>query len=218
MAESFEQVIGSEAELRARYREPSQIAANKKVSRIDDVTRRFIEGTPFCLVATADADGNCDVSPRGGPPGFIRVLDERRLAIPDLSGNNLLDSLSNIVTNPHVGLLLVLPGRDETLRIEGSAVLTTDPAVLGLWDDELRRPSVAIGVEVNTLYTHCAKSFRRGRVWDVASWSELVAPDKCEMTIEQLGLDMSADDIRNYLEAGYARALAEERRAPASSD
>jgi uncharacterized protein len=212
MAEPFTHLIGSESELRALYREPSRLVRAKKVARIDDVTRRYVAASPFCLLATADADGNCDVSPRGGPPGFVRVLDDRRLAIPDLSGNNLLDSLSNIVANPHVGLLLLIPGRDETLRVEGEARLTTDPDVLMLWDDELRTPKVAIGVTVNTLYVHCAKSFRRGRVWDPASWAGLDAPDACELLVEQTGVDATASESRAYLEAGYERDLSEERR------
>jgi PPOX class probable FMN-dependent enzyme len=209
--EPFTHPIASEAALRALYREPSELVRRKKVSRIDPVTRRYIEASPFCLIATADAEGRCDVSPRGGPPGFVRVLDEHRVAVPDLSGNNLLDSLTNLVANPHVGLLLLIPGRDETLRIEGDAHLTTDPQLLALWDDELRRPKVAIGVTVRTLYPHCAKSFRRGRVWDAASWAELDAPDACDLSIAQLDLDVAPADARSYLEAGYTRDLTEER-------
>jgi predicted pyridoxine 5'-phosphate oxidase superfamily flavin-nucleotide-binding protein len=124
----------------------------------------------------------------------------------------LLDSLTNVVHNPHVGLLFVMPGRDETLRLEGDAVLTADPALLALWDDELRRPKMAIGVTCNTVYIHCAKSFRRGRVWDVASWAELAgAPDTCDMIVDQLGLEVAPSDIRAGLEAGYTRDLENER-------
>jgi PPOX class probable FMN-dependent enzyme len=179
----FSHLVPDVAALRALYHEPSELIRNKKVNRIDDLSRQYIEGSPFCLVATADAHGHCDVSPRGGPPGFIRVLDDTGLAIPDLTGNNLLDSLTNIVANPHVGLLFIIPGRDETLRVEGEAWLTTDPNLLALWDDELRPPRVVIGVEINALYTHCAKSFRRGRVWDSASWGALTAPDTCDRSL-----------------------------------
>jgi PPOX class probable FMN-dependent enzyme len=183
------------------------------VDRIDPSTAAFIATSPFCLLATADTDGRCDVSPRGGPPGFVRTLDEHRLAVPDLSGNNILDSLTNIVANPHVGLLFVVPGRDETLRLEGRACLTTDPAVLSLWDDELRTPKVAIGIEVVTAYVHCAKSFRRGRVWDPASWAELdaLAPDACDILVENMALDIDPAVIRANLEQGYGESLAEER-------
>ena len=142
----------------------------------------------------------------------MRTLDEHRLAIPDLSGNNLLDSLTNVVANPHAGLLFVIPGRDETLRVEGTACLTTDPEVLALWDDELRRPKVAIGIRVRTVYIHCAKSFRRGRVWDPQSWAELAgAPDICDVIIEQVGMDASPEVVRNALEQGYAFDLDDER-------
>ena len=212
MERDFDATIETEAALRALYRDPSESVRQKKVTRIDDAARRFIEGSPFCLMATADTDGNCDVSPRGGPPGFVRVLDEHRLAIPDLSGNNLLDSLSNVMNNPQAGLLFVIPGRDETLRVEGRACLTTDPTVLARWDGELRRPKVAIGVTVNTIYIHCAKSFRRGRVWDHDSWSELSgAPDVCEVLVDQLAVDVDPATIRELLEAGYERDLTAEK-------
>jgi PPOX class probable FMN-dependent enzyme len=206
----FDSIIGSHSELRALYRDPSPVVQRKKVPRIDDGARRLIATSPFCLLATADANGGCDVSPRGGPPGFVRVLDDRRLAIPDLNGNNLLDSLTNVVANPHAALLFVIPGRDETLRAEGSACLTTDPEILALWDDELRRPRVAIGVEINTVYVHCAKSFRRGRVWDAASWAELDAPDNCDIIAEQLGIEIT-DEVRAGMEESYARGLAMDR-------
>jgi uncharacterized protein len=208
----FNHAIGSVDELRSHYRAASKLVEAKKVTRLDDTTRRFIASSPFCLVATSDDAGHCDVSPRGGPPGFVKTLDEHRVVIPDLSGNNLLDSLTNIVQNPHVGVLFVLPGRDETLRLEGDAVLTTDPDVLRLWDDELRRPKAAIGIACNTVYMHCAKSFRRGRVWDAESWPELDgAPDVCDMLIDQTGLDMSPADLRAGLEAGYAHDLEHDR-------
>jgi PPOX class probable FMN-dependent enzyme len=208
----FTATISTHEALRALYREPSQVVQAKKVPRLDDTARAYIARSPFCLLATADAAGRCDVSPRGGPPGFARTLDTQRLVIPDLSGNNLLDSLQNIVANPHAGLLFVIPGRDETLRVEGDASLTTDPALLSLWDDELRAPRVAIGIRVHTVYIHCAKSFRRGRVWDPASWTELAdAPDACALLVEQVGLDIDPSLIRQNLEASYAKDLRDER-------
>ena len=211
MAE-FPATVSTPEALRALYREPSKVVQAKKVPRLDDTARAFIAHSPFCLLATADAAGHCDVSPRGGPPGFVRTLDGHRLVIPDLSGNNLLDSLQNIVANAHAGLLFVVPGRDETLRVEGDACLTTDPALLSLWDDALRTPRVAIGVRVRTVYIHCAKAFRRGHVWDPAAWAELAdAPDACALLVEQVGLDLDPAVVRQNLEAGYAKDLRDER-------
>ena len=207
----FAHVLTTVEELRTHYREPSRLVQRKKVEHLDDVTRSFIAASPFVLLATAGVDGTCDVSPRGGPPGFVRVLDDRRLALPDLSGNNLLDSLINLTSNGHVGLLFLIPGRDETLRVDGRAWVTTDPDLLGRWDDELARPKTAIGVEVQHAFIHCAKSFRRGRVWDPSAWNELAgAPDACELLVAHVGLDASAAAVRASLEESYATDLAAE--------
>jgi PPOX class probable FMN-dependent enzyme len=209
---AFEQTVVTRDELRTLYREPSPAITRKKLDHLDASARAFIAAAPFCLLATSDGGGRCDVSPRGGPPGFVRTLDHKRLVLPDLSGNNILDSLENILANPHVGLLFVLPGRDETLRLEGPATLTTDPELLSLWDGELRRPKVAIGVEVGQQYIHCAKSFRRGQVWDVASWERHAsAPDVCTLLVEGLGLDVTAEQVRANLERSYATDLEAER-------
>jgi predicted pyridoxine 5'-phosphate oxidase superfamily flavin-nucleotide-binding protein len=115
---AFEHVISTDEQLRELYKHPPEGLLKKKVDRIDEATAQYIAASPFVLLATADAEGRCDVSPRGGPPGFVKVLDERRLALPDLSGNNILDSLTNVLANPHAGLLFVHPGHDDTLRLE----------------------------------------------------------------------------------------------------
>ena len=207
----FENVITSLEALRELYREPSELVRRKKIARLDDGCRAVIESAPLVLVATSRPDGGCEVSPRGGPPGFVQVLDGQRLAIPDLSGNNLVDSISNIVRNPHVGLLFVLPGRDETLRVNGRAWLTTDDAVLDGFTAELRRPKAAIGVEVVDAFVHCAKSFRRGQVWDPASWAPDVAPSAAELLTCHIELDATPEQLAANLEKGYARDLAAER-------
>jgi PPOX class probable FMN-dependent enzyme len=195
------------AGLRELYRQPSEIAANKVFDTIDEASAAFVDRCPFLVLATTDPAGGPDASPRGGPPGFIHRLDDRHVAIPDLNGNNRLDSLENIVANPRVGLLLVMPGKDETLRINGPATLTNDAQVLDGFTTELRRPKLAIVVEVAELYGHCAKAFRRGKVWDTAAWDELdAAPDLADIVAEQF--DMNLDASRARLEESYDHDLA----------
>jgi PPOX class probable FMN-dependent enzyme len=207
----FEQVIASEAELRELYRHPHELVRRKKIDHLDEGCRAVIAATPLVLLATSAPDGSCEVSPRGGPPGFVQVIDEHRLAIPDLAGNNLVDSITNIIANPHVGLLFVLPGRDETLRVNGRAWLVTDDDVLSGFTAELKRPKAAIGVAVETAFVHCAKSFRRGRVWDPSSWAPDAAPSAAELLTCHIALEVTPDQLAADLEQGYAHDLAAER-------
>ncbi len=185
-------VIATEADLRALYREPSATAAGKVRDRIDDASARFVAASSFVLFATSDANGRCDVSPRGGPPGFVAMLDDRHVVLPDLNGNNRLDSLMNVVANPRCGLLFVVPGRDETVRINGGVTLTRDPRVLDAFTKELRPPKLAIVVDVDELFVHCAKSFRRAHLWDPDAWpAEGTVPDLAEIYGCQLGIDVA---------------------------
>lgn len=199
-------------QLREIYRQPNERVVAKKTSIIDDLTRDAIEGSPFFLLSTSSSDGACDVSPRGGPPGQIRVLDESTVAFPDLSGNNLLDSLTNIIDNPHAGLLLLTPGRDETLRIDGTAKLTTDPAVLGLWDEDLRTPKVAIVIDVDNTFIHCAKAFRRAGLWDPATWHRFgELPDAIALFLAHTETEASPEDFRAAFEESYRKDLEGEK-------
>ena len=202
-------IIGSQEQLAELYRAPGRIAAAKKTAVLDEATAGFVARSPFVLIATLGADGGLDVSPRGGPAGFVRVLDDHHLALPDLNGNNLIDSISAVVASGRAGLLFVVPGKDETVRVNGPAWVTTDAATLDRWDDELRRPTTAIVVRVEEVFMHCAKAFRRGRVWDPASWDELAdAPDGLDVLTAQ-GLVATNDAAtREFLEQGYASDLA----------
>jgi PPOX class probable FMN-dependent enzyme len=206
-------VVTSDDQLAELYRAPSQLVTSKKTALLDDASRGIVARSPFVLIGTRGADGGLDVSPRGGPPGFVRVLDQRHLAIPDLNGNNLIDSLRAVVASGRAALLVVIPGKDETLRINGAAWVTTDAKVLDLWDGELRRPTTAIVIRTDEVFMHCAKAFRRGRVWDPSSWDELAdAPDGLDILSAQ-GL-VAANDAatRDFLEQSYLDDLA--RDAP----
>ena len=203
--------VTSLEQLRSMYRQPSERVLQKKGRVIDGATERFVGASTFLCLATSSADGGCDVSPRGGPAGQLKILDGgRAVALPDLGGNNLIDSLTNIVSNPHAGLLVLVPGSDETLRIDGPARLTTDPDVLGLWADELRTPKLAVVIAVESVFMHCAKAFRRGSVWQPDTWPQLSDTAACEMFNDISGTDMPPTEMRRYLEADYARALQEE--------
>jgi uncharacterized protein len=204
----FTDVVTSVEELRELYRPPGEGAVRKQIDRLDDNCRSFIAHAPFVLIGTADADGTCDVSPKGGPPGFVTVLDDRHLAIPDLPGNNRIDSMHNLVTNEGIGLLFVIPGLEETLRVNGRGWIVRDEGVLDRCVVQERRPHVVIGVEVEAAYIHCAKSFRRAAMWQPESW-----PDRSDMpTIACMLRDhtsstLSAQEIEAGLERGYAKTL-----------
>jgi PPOX class probable FMN-dependent enzyme len=193
--------------LEALFRPPSRRALAKEMSAIDAGTAAFIDHSTFVVLATANGTGSVDASPRGGPPGFVRRLDDRHVAIPDLNGNNRLDSYRNLVEHPWAGLLMIVPGKDETLRINGPAALTTDPDLLHGFTAELRVPSLAIVIETSEIYGHCAKAFRRGGVWDPATWdAHADAPDLADMYA--CTWDLDPDRMRTTLAATYADDLA----------
>lgn len=162
-------LINSEKKLRALFPATHELAIKKEQTKIDKHARDFISRTPFVCIGTHNDDDLSDVSPRGDAPGFIQVLDDKTLAIPDRPGNNRLDTLSNITHNPNIGLMFIIPGFDDTLRINGTAQLTNDPELLASMAVKGQTPKIAILVEVNELYMHCAKAFRRSKLWDPAS-------------------------------------------------
>jgi len=158
--------IRAEPQLRALLGEPAAIVRAKVADRLNDLTRRFVDLSPFVLLATSAPDGTCDVSPRGDPPGFVRVLDERTLLLPDRPGNKLADSLRNVLRNPHVGLLFLVPGVGDTLRVNGRATLVTDEDLLAPCAVEGKVPTLGLRIEVDEVFTHCSKAFLRARLWD----------------------------------------------------
>ena len=160
-----EHVIDTVEELRSRYGAPSERAVRKSLDRLDRHCRRFIELSPFVVLASAGADGRVDCSPRGDPAGFVAVLDDRTILLPDRRGNNRADSLTNVLENPHVGMLFMIPGVDETLRLNGRAKLTTDPARLGPLAVNGRAPRSGLLVEVEEVFLQCTKALVRSRLW-----------------------------------------------------
>jgi len=188
--------VGSPAELREIYRRPSGRALQKELHALDRHCRHFISRSPFLTLATCGANGELDCSPRGDGPGFVAVLDDRTLLIPDRRGNNRLDSLTNITEHPRVALLFMVPGVDETLRVNGRARITRDPALLAPLEIQRRTPPTGIVVEVESCYLQCAKALLRSRLWDPASRVERASfPTMGQMLADQItGLDGEAFD------------------------
>jgi uncharacterized protein len=166
----FAEAITSEVQLRELYEQPHERAVRKQLDRLDQMARRLIAVTPLVLVASHDADGRCDVTPRGGQPGFATVLDDDHVALPDATGNNRLDTLQNVVVTGHAGLIFLIPGRDQTLRVNGAACITAEPAVLDRLPPVGKPPKSAIVVRADEVYAHCPKAFVRSRLWDPATW------------------------------------------------
>lgn len=172
MDDPFETAVTSEEELRELYPPVLERAVRKDIGYIDELSRRLIGGASIVFVATHSAEGHADVTPRGGQPGFVTVLDEHRLAIPDATGNQRLDSLANIVDNGRVGLIFVIGGRDTTLRVNGRACVSADPELLERIEPVGKPPRTAIVIEAEEVYAHCPKAFVRSKLWDPESWPE----------------------------------------------
>jgi PPOX class probable FMN-dependent enzyme len=171
------------AQLRELYDMPLERARRKQLDALDEMASRLIALTPLVLVGSHDADGRCDVTPRGGPPGFVTVLDAEHVAIPDATGNNRLDTLENLVASGHAGLLFLIPGRDWTLRVNGRAAVTAAPHVLDRLTPVGKPPRTAIVVRADEVYAHCPKAFVRSRLWDPATWPDAAdQPSPAEVT------------------------------------
>jgi len=193
--------------LRARYPAPKERALRKQLDRLDRHCRAFIALSPFVVLASHGADGELDASPRGGEPGFVQVLDERTLLLPDSPGNNRLDTLSNIVATGRLGLLFMVPGVDETLRVNGSASLDDAPALLARFADHPRRPSLVIRIAVAQAYLHCAKALMRSALWDPASRIDRASlPTMGAMIHDQIG-DPSPPESQSDMLRRYAADL-----------
>ena len=201
-----DQTVDSLTGLREIYRPPAQRSLDKEVDHLDAHCQAFIAHSPFVVLASADSVGRVDVSPKGGPPGFIAVLDDHRLAVPDMTGNNRLDSMRNIVSGGRVALLFMIPGIDETLRVNGSASVSIDPKVLAACPVNGMQPNVAILVGVETAFIHCAKALRRGAVWSPEKWPEVsdLASPAC-MLKDHIGLEGTVEDSQRHLDESYAR-------------
>jgi PPOX class probable FMN-dependent enzyme len=203
---TWQKTITSKEALRALVGEPSERAANKVMDRLDGHCRAIIGRSPFMLLGTADAVGRGDVSPKGDLPGFVQVLDERTLAIPDRPGNRRTDSLKNVLENPRVGMLFLVPGKEETLRVNGRATIVLDEELLDRLAVDGKRPVLAIVVEVEECYAHCAKAFKRSGLWEPARWPESSdLPSMPQMMLDHAKLNTTLEEVEAAIAEGNKR-------------
>jgi PPOX class probable FMN-dependent enzyme len=200
--------ITSVEALRAIYPSPSERALKKQLDKLDRHCRSFIGLSPFVVISSVGADGLADASPRGDRPGFVQILDDHTIAVPDWPGNNRLDTLSNIIVRPSVGLLFLVPGVDETLRVNGEAELRDDEDLRSLFERSGKLPRLAILVHVKEAYLHCAKALMRSRLWDPTSRIERsLLPTMNEMLQDQIGaagpIEPQEDMIERYRKVLY---------------
>jgi PPOX class probable FMN-dependent enzyme len=205
----FENRITSKEELRSLIGEPSKRAENKVIHKLDQHCESIIKHSPFLVLSTSNLDGSCDASPRGDASGFVHIVDEKHIIIPERPGNKRLDSIQNILSNPHVGLLFLIPGMEETLRINGRAFLIRDQRWLEKMTAHHKKPELGIVVEVEEAFIHCAKAFIRSNIWKPSTWPERSSlPSMAEMLKDhaQLG-DMTIETIEESLKESYSKKL-----------
>jgi len=201
-------LLESPDDLRTMYRQPRGGAVDKVVDRLDQHCLDFLAASPLLVLSTADGDGRCDGSPKGGEPGFARALDEHRVAWADSSGNNRLDSFENIVRNPNVAALFLVPGLDETFRINGTAELSTDPELCSQFELGGRPAKVVCVVTVREAYLHCAKALRRASIWEPATWpSDGDRPDAMCMLRDHARIDVETEALREGYSADVEATL-----------
>jgi uncharacterized protein len=204
----FHRIVTTEAELRAIVGAPSELALRKDIGVLDQHARAFIAQSPFLLMASAGGSGRCDVSPKGDAPGFVLVLDDRHLVIPDRPGNRRVDGIRNLLENPHVGLIFLIPGREETLRVNGQGWIVRDEDLLARMTVQGKRPLLAVGVEVEECFLHCAKAFKRSGLWQPDRWPDPGAVAcMAQMLVDQTRPGMTVAEMDRHLEEGYRTRL-----------
>jgi PPOX class probable FMN-dependent enzyme len=200
--------IKSVAQLRKVIGEPSDLVYKKLLGGLDEPAMDFIRRAPFLVLSTADAEGNQDASPKGDHPGFVAIENPATLLIPDRKGNKLVFTLQNILANPHVGILFMVPGTDETLRVNGTAELTVEPAVLERLTARGAAAHLAIRVTIRECFFHCAKAFMRSQLWHPESWSEATKISWGKYLAAKIGAgDETATQIDQFVEQDYKTNL-----------
>ncbi len=208
MDNSTDYRVTNVSQLRAIIGEPSPLVPHKLLGALDEAAIAFVRRSPFLVIATADADGNQDASPKGDTPGFVAIENPTTLLIPDRKGNKLVFTLQNILANPQVGVIFMVPGTDETLRVNGTAELTVEPAVLKRLAARGSAAHLAIRLTVRECFFHCAKAFMRSQLWHPESWSAPIKISWGEYLAAKMGAsDDTAKQIDKFVEQDYKTNL-----------
>ncbi len=209
MALAEPHAIRDVSDLQALVGEPLPRAIAKELPALDERSRSFVASAPFLVMATASRDGSCDASPKGGPPGFVRVVDERRLLVPEFPGNRRFDGVQNLAERPGIGLLFVVPGITETLRVNGVATLTRNPELLALCAVDGKQPWLVVDVEIRQVFSHCGKAFLRSGLWRPEAWPDATTVRSPSRTIgERAAAEGRAEaDVRRDVDRGYEPEL-----------
>ena len=195
-------------ELTALLGEPLPRVRDKARPALHELDRAWLAASPLCLVATSGPDGSCDVSPKGDPPGsLVHVVDDRTIALAERPGNRRADGYRNILANPHVGLVFLIPGRGDTLRVNGRARLVTEPALLAEMAVKGHRPLLALVVDVDEVFHHCAKAFLRSRLWDPSTWDPESVPDRPHIAKALDRPEATLEELAAYYGPGYGGDL-----------
>jgi PPOX class probable FMN-dependent enzyme len=201
MALEFSHVITSEEQLREVIGHPSHRVSQKTLLALDKHCRAFIAKSPFLLIASSDAQGNMDISPKGDPPGFVQVLDDKTLAIPDRPGNNRVDTFTNILQHPKVGLFFIIPGKRETLRVSGTAVIVRDNGLRESIAIRHKVPDFALVIHVEEAFFHCSKCMVRSKIWQPEDWQALDGlPSLAETMVDAGQLEDSVEEMQALVE------------------
>jgi PPOX class probable FMN-dependent enzyme len=199
--------ITSETQLREILGKPLPRVVNKDRRSLHDYDKQWLANSPFCLVATSSADGSCEVSPKGDPPGFTLVLNDNTIALPERPGNRRADGFRNILTNPHVGLIYLIPGRPDTLRINGRARLLREAPFFDQMIVKGHRPLLALVVEIEQVRYHCPKALLRSNLWKPATWDPAAAPSKAKIAQCLERPEDTLEDLERYYGPAYSTRL-----------
>lgn len=199
--------IESEAELRELLGEVKPRAATKDRPRLHQRDREWLAASPFCLIATSDDTGACDVSPKGDPAGFVHIIDDATIAIPDRPGNRRADGFRNILKNPHVGLIFLIPGRNETLRINGRARIVREAPFFDEMTVKGHRPHLALVVEIEQIFHHCPKAFLRSSLWKPDTWNPDALPSHARIIKDVQPVEETLEELEDYYGESYKERL-----------